>query len=376
MRGQLKGNDIHLLKKDIASFQARILDWFDHYGRKDLPWQENITPYRVWVSEIMLQQTQVATVIPYFERFMQTFPDVGTLAAAKEDQVLHLWTGLGYYARARNLHKTAKQIIAEYNGEFPDELSALEALPGIGRSTAGAILSIAYGKRAAILDGNVKRVLARCFAIEGWPGTTATAKALWSVAEQLTPYDRVADYTQVMMDLGATLCVSREPNCSLCPIEDRCIARQAQRISEFPGKKPKREMPLRETCMVLVCNNNGEYLLTRRPTTGLWGGLWSFPEVDAAHIKNELTAKGWQHIPSPFAPFRHTFTHFHLDITPVQAISTAESVNEPSGGQWVDPNQLPEIGLTKPAHHLLNLLAQYGGQYDEDTNAQISLDLT
>ena len=354
---------LQLTPTEIASFQARVLAWFDQHGRKDLPWQQDITPYRVWVSEIMLQQTQVATVIPYYDRFMATFPDIGTLAAAKEDRVLHLWTGLGYYARARNLHKTAKQIIAEYNGEFPDDQIALEGLPGIGRSTAGAILAIAHGQRAVILEANVKRVLARCFAIEGWPGTTATAKVLWSAAEQLTPDQRIGDYTQVMMDLGAILCVSREPKCSLCPLEDRCRAKQEQRISEFPGKKPKKAMPVRETCMVLVCNQEGEYLLTRRPTTGLWGGLWTFPEVEAELLADEIENRNWRQVSSSFAPFRNTFTHFHLDITPVQAectvpSTTVASVDEEGTLQWVDPNDPPEIGLTKPTHHLLKLLAQ------------------
>ncbi|PDH39315.1 MAG: A/G-specific adenine glycosylase [OM182 bacterium MED-G24] len=376
-------NDTQLTAEEVATFQARVLAWFDQHGRKDLPWQQDITPYRVWVSEIMLQQTQVATVIPYFERFMSTFPDVGTLAAAEEDQVLYLWTGLGYYARARNLHKTAKQVITEYNGEFPDELQALEALAGIGRSTAGAILSIAHGKRAAILDGNVKRVLARCFAIEGWPGTTATSKALWAVAEQLTPHERIGAYTQVMMDLGAALCVSREPSCSRCPLEDRCQAKREQRIAEFPGKKPKKEMPVRATCIVLVCNHDGEYLLTRRPTTGLWGGLWTFPEVEAAQLDEELIDRGWQPMPSSFAPFRNTFTHFHLDITPVQATSNEAVVNEPNRSQWVHPNQLPEIGLTTPTNHLLKLLAKCDDNAVIDDNmnngngnVQISMDLT
>ncbi|MEM1440588.1 MAG: A/G-specific adenine glycosylase, partial [Pseudomonadota bacterium] len=224
----------------MTDFAARVLDWFEHHGRKDLPWQHDRSRYRVWVSEVMLQQTQVATVIGYFERFMARFPDVVTLADAPTDDVLALWSGLGYYARARNLHAAAQQVRDRHGGAFPGDFDAVVALPGVGRSTAGAILSLADDARHAILDGNVKRVLARHETIEGWPGRTAVLKALWQAAEQFTPDTRVADYTQAMMDLGATLCTRRAPGCEACPVRTTCRARAEGRIDELPGRKPRR----------------------------------------------------------------------------------------------------------------------------------------
>ena len=306
-------------KSSEPNFADRLLNWYDEFGRKDLPWQHPRAPYRVWVSEIMLQQTQVATVIDYFQPFMQRFPTVSELAAAPQDEVLHLWTGLGYYARARNLHKAAKQIVENHGGELPADLDALNALPGIGRSTAGAIVSQGFDTRAVILDGNVKRVLTRHSAVEGYPGKTAIARELWALADERTPKNRPADYTQAIMDLGATLCIRRNPNCAACPVANDCKARAANRVGEFPYPKPKKEKPVRRARMYVVRGQDGDVLLEQRPQEGIWGGLWNPPEraetykdadflVEYGLVDCELT-QGEQ--------FRHTFSHYHLDITPV-----------------------------------------------------------
>jgi A/G-specific adenine glycosylase len=333
----------------VNRFSTRLLNWFDKHGRRDLPWQHDITPYRVWVSEIMLQQTQVTTVIPYFDRFMATFPTVESLAAASEDEILHHWTGLGYYARARNLLRTAKIVTNEMSGEFPETADQLAELPGIGRSTAGAIVSIAMNGRAPILDGNVKRVIARCFGIHGWPGETAVAKAMWAKAEALTPNERVGDYTQAIMDLGATICARSSPKCMLCPFEKDCEAKASDEIEQLPGRKPKKALPVRSTYMLLVENPEGEFLLEKRPSSGLWGGLWSFPECDESGLPKNHMCLG---------SFRHTFTHFHLDITPVHVKSDAYPENVSESGQqcWYDLDEPPEIGLTRPVTKLINTL--------------------
>ena len=345
--------------RQIPDFAERLLSWFDQHGRKDLPWQQDISPYRVWVSEIMLQQTQVKTVIPYFQRFMETFPTVADLAAATEDEVLHLWTGLGYYARARNLHKAAKKVVAEYNGEFPTTQHELESLSGIGRSTAGAIRAIAFKQQAAILDGNVKRVLARCFAVAGWPGENAVADELWGITEQLTPGHRTADYTQAIMDLGATLCTRSRPGCVMCPFQEDCKALKTGKVSDLPGKKPKKALPVKDTMMLVITNSTREVLLQRRPSSGLWGGLWSFPETDKAKLTDTLSnllgevpafAKG--------ETFRHSFTHYHLDITPVfvQLATELDSVMEPGQQEWVPVDGSQQIGLTRPVTRILETL--------------------
>lgn len=305
-------------------FQTAILKWFDQHGRKDLPWQQDKSPYKVWVSEIMLQQTQVATVIPYFEKFMQRFPTVRALADASSDEVMHHWSGLGYYARARNLHKAAQQIRDEHKGKFPQHFDAVVMLPGVGRSTAGAILSLASGEPYAILDGNVKRVLARFFTIEGWPGNARVAESLWQKAEQLTPRQtlkaRVADYNQAMMDLGAGVCTRSRPQCTACPLQSACIACQAGNQSDYPGKKPNKAIPVKETKMLMLLHQKHGVLLERRPPTGIWGGLLGFPEVSSHQspkvwCKQTLGLKATQQIEWPVT--RHTFSHFHLDITPV-----------------------------------------------------------
>jgi len=348
----------------IDNFGERLLSWFDQHGRKHLPWQQDINHYRVWVSEIMLQQTQVTTVIGYYERFMARFPDINTLAAASQDEVLHLWTGLGYYARGRNLHKTAQKLHSERNSQFPEDVDGLIDLPGIGRSTAGAIVSIAGGGRAPILDGNVKRVLARCFGIIGWPGETQVAKQLWAIAEQLTPQQRVADYTQAIMDLGATLCTRSRPRCDICPFATECIAASTAQIASFPGKKPKKVIPIRTTCMLLIENLSGEFLLEKRPNQGLWGGLWGFPEIPPEQLEQHLVNQGLQRQPSSRLPdFRHTFSHFHLDINPVHVTYHAESssvetdkVTEAEIHIWYAPLAPTEIGLTRPVTRVFEQL--------------------
>ena len=343
----------------IDSFSERLLHWYDQHGRQHLPWQQSVTPYRVWVSEIMLQQTQVSTAIPYFVKFIKAFPSVDKLAVSSLDVVLHHWTGLGYYARARNLHKTAALITNEHNGEFPLTIKELEALPGIGRSTAGAIVALCTNQKATILDGNVKRVLSRCFAIEGWTSSAATARTLWEKAEHLTPENRVADYTQAIMDLGATLCRPSSPDCGRWPFESDSIAHLTQRVGDFPARKPKKVLPVRATTMLVIENPAGEWLLLQRPPTGLWGGLWAFPEGDAVHDVLQKLNLDDACIQSQLKldKFRHRFTHFHLDITPVHVKlhKSPATIGEKSI-VWYSPGTPVEIGLTKPVTRLLKEL--------------------
>lgn len=343
-------------------FQRRLFIWFDRYGRKSLPWQHDKTPYRVWVSEIMLQQTQVATVIPYYERFMARFPAVEDLAGAEQDEVLHLWTGLGYYARARNLHRAAQVVVDEHGSEFPvHSLEAMSALPGIGRSTAGAIISISTGRRAVILDGNVKRVLARLHAVEGWPGRPAVERALWALAEHYTPDERLADYSQAMMDLGATLCTRGRPSCLICPFADVCTAHARGEERRFPESKPKKVLPERHTWMLLLSDEQGHVLLEQRPPSGLWGGLWCFPQFDDDQALRDwlaLHAPGAR-LDKPWQPFSHTFSHFRLHITPQPVALTGGEgrVTEP-GRLWYNPLVPASIGLAAPVKALLETLAQ------------------
>ena len=341
-------------------FQDAVLNWFDQYGRTNLPWQKSINPYRVWVSEIMLQQTQVSTVIPYFERFMHSYPTVETLAAAPLDEVLHHWTGLGYYARARNLHKTAQQVSNELGGLFPDNVSQLIELPGIGRSTAGAISSIAFKNQATILDGNVKRVLARYSAIDGWPGKSAVVEKLWLIAETYTPYKRIADDTQAMMDLGATLCTRSSPNCEQCPLVKDCKAYQQGNPQDYPGKKPKKKLQVKTTFFLMIKNNQGALLLEQNPPAGLWGGLWVFPQCESqdqlkeTYLKLGIQAKSQQIL----AVKRHTFSHFHLDYQPVEiSIShsgaAAGQVAEQGNQVWYNPQNPLSLGMPAPIKALL-----------------------
>lgn len=303
-------------------FSLKVLKWFDVFGRHDLPWQKRQTPYRVWISEIMLQQTQVATVIPYFQRFMKHFPTLTSLANAPLDDVLALWSGLGYYARARNLHKCAQQIVAQRGGRFPRSVEELTTLPGIGRSTAGAIVSLAMQQRAVILDGNVKRVLARYFAVDGWPGQSAIAAQLWALAERLTPSDRVNDYNQAMMDLGATLCTRSKPSCLECPLRKNCSAFKLGEPLRFPGKKPKpAARPVKQAQLLILYNPKQQaVLLERRPEKGIWGGLWSFPELSDGSCVKEHCQSQWQlQLDStlPLEKIIHKFSHFDFIIKPV-----------------------------------------------------------
>jgi len=347
----------------IKQFSKRLLAWFDRHGRKELPWKQDPSPYRVWVSEIMLQQTQVATVIPYFERFMQRFPDVRTLAEAQLDEVLHLWTGLGYYARARNLHKAAQTVLNEYGGDFPETFERIVALPGIGRSTAAAILAQALDQRHAILDGNVKRVLSRLHAVEGWPGDKAVEAELWQLAEAYTPRARVADYTQAIMDLGATLCRRGRPDCAACPFEHDCQARLQGCQAQLPHSRPKKDKPIRATRMLLLLNEDGEVLLQQRPPSGIWGGLWSLPECEPGTrvkpwVKRQL---GLEVTDSTALPaLRHTFSHFHLDIEPLLAKTrpTGDTVMEDGASVWYNTRQPDERGLAAPVVKLLQQLDQ------------------
>lgn len=341
-------------------FGAAVLDWYDRHGRKDLPWQLGITPYRVWVSEIMLQQTQVSTVLGYFDRFMDALPTVEALATAAEDEVLHLWTGLGYYSRARNLHKTAKLIVAEHGGDFPRCVERLAELPGIGRSTAGAIASLSMGLRAPILDGNVKRVLARFVAQDGYPGEPKVSRQLWDVAERLTPQTRVNHYTQAMMDLGATLCTRSKPSCLLCPLKAGCRAHLLGRETDFPVPKPRKALPQKRTLMPLLANHEGAILLYRRPPTGLWGGLWSLPELDDLAAldplaeRHALQLQQRRELPS----LTHTFSHFQLAIEPwlITVKSEANAVAEPDW-LWYNLATPPRLGLAAPVKMLLKRAA-------------------
>ncbi|HEY7885588.1 MAG TPA: A/G-specific adenine glycosylase [Cellvibrionaceae bacterium] len=342
------------------AFARTVLAWQDRHGRKNLPWQHNITPYRVWLSEIMLQQTQVNTVIPYFERFTQRFPTVADLAAAPIDEVLHLWTGLGYYARARNLHRAAGQVVSEYGGEFPASVEALVTLPGIGESTAGAIVSIAHQQSAPILDGNVKRVLARYHAVPGWPGESKTLKALWQHAREHTPIKRCNHYTQAMMDLGALICTRSRPACDLCPLQDNCIAFATGTQSEYPGKKPKKTLPVKAVQLVMLHNNAGDVLLEQRPPQGIWGGLWSFPE---RAVDDDIHAWCSQHYGEPervetWDSYRHTFSHYHLEITPVHIQLARPIVGVMESGQslWYNVHQPESVGLAAPVKRLLQKL--------------------
>ena len=344
----------------MTDFSQPLLAWFDVHGRKNLPWQQNITPYRVWLSEVMLQQTEVETVIPYFDRFTVRFPGVQDLAEAPLDEVLHLWTGLGYYARARNLHKCAQIVCTEFGGCFPDDVDGLAGLPGIGRSTAGAIVSIAFGKRAPILDGNVKRVLARYFAIAGWPGALQVQNKLWQKAEALTPTARCRDYTQAIMDLGATLCTRSRPACNLCPQQTGCLAHANGDQTLYPEKKPRKALPVKATQMLILHTHTGEVLLEQRPPQGIWGGLWSLPELasgDDALTYCRLKFGEPQKL-DQWPELRHTFSHYHLDITPVrvQLSEQPPAISENDRQLWYNPGQPANIGLAAPVKRLLERL--------------------
>lgn len=348
-------------------FQQQLLHWFDSHGRKHLPWQENKTPYRVWVSEIMLQQTQVAAVIPYFQRFMQHFPELADLASAHVDEVLHLWAGLGYYSRARNLHKAAVMVMQEFNGVFPDNIDDLTRLPGIGRSTAGAILAIAFRKRAAILDGNVKRVLARYLAVNAVIDRKIENK-LWEVAQVLTPAERSADYTQAIMDLGATLCTRGKPACEVCPFVLNCAA-HAEGIAELlPLKKERTEIPTR-TATFLILRSGNDVLLEKRPPHGIWGGLWSLPQlegnVSAREIKKHVSTTLHLNVTniSAMREFQHIFSHYRLNIYPtVIDVAAGAKVMDSTDQIWYNLSKPQAVGLPQPVAKILKSLR--GARHD------------
>ena len=348
-------------------FSSRILRWYDRHGRKDLPWQQPLSAYRVWVSEIMLQQTRVATVIPYYNRFMERFPDIAALARAGQDQVLHYWSGLGYYARARHLHGAAQLVVEQHDGRFPETHEEVLALPGVGRSTAGAILALACGQRHPILDGNVRRVLSRYYCVEGWPGHSRIQKRLWGLAEQHTPGGQVAAYTQAIMDLGATVCTRANPACNDCPLCDGCMARINARQADFPSARPRKPLPVRATTMLLLTNDRHEVVIEKRPAAGIWGGLWGFPEVSAG-----VAVDVWCRDAIGFSVdrieqwpvVRHTFSHFHLDITPVIAVAGNSPNRIMEGGErlWYNTNSQDELGFAAPVGKLLGRLAEWQEQ--------------
>ncbi len=344
-------------------FSPRIVAWQRLHGRHDLPWQNTRDPYRIWLSEIMLQQTQVATVIPYYERFLARFPDVAALATAAQEDVMPYWAGLGYYARARNLHRCAQEIARDWQGRFPPTAEAIATLPGIGRSTAAAIAAFAYGERSPILDGNVKRVFTRHFGIAGDPSKREVEQRLWALADtqvEVAPDLDMAAYTQGLMDLGATLCTRGKPACDKCPVADTCVARREGRQAELPTPKARKAVPERETAM-LVLQWNGAYLLQQRPEPGIWGGLWSLPEFDAAGdpgaASRALGLEPERH--SALAAFSHTFTHYRLHIRPwwVEVRSAALREGGPPS-RWVPADELASTALPAPVKKLLTGLAQ------------------
>jgi len=345
-----------------ALVAERVLDWFDRHGRKDLPWQQASTPYRVWISEVMLQQTQVSVVIPYFERFVARFPDLADLAAATTDEVLHLWSGLGYYARARNLHRAARVMMTDHGGCFPLDIDAVQALPGIGRSTAGAILSLALDQRHPILDGNCKRVLSRCYGVSGWPGGSVVSKRLWALAEQCTPAAHVAAYNQAMMDLGATLCTRSAPACGRCPLAVGCQAHNTGEPTRYPEAKPRKALPVRTTCMLALRNPAGAVLLECRPPVGIWGGLWGLPECPSGDQAAAWCVEhlGLQPLRVEMLPTRrHTFSHFHLDISLI-VVELGEAscrISDLDGQIWYHPNRPSPVGLATPVSAILRTLA-------------------
>jgi len=345
------------------NFSSQLLAWFDLHGRKDLPWQQSPTPYHVWLSEVMLQQTQVSTVIPYYQRFTEKYPDLNALAHASIDDVLALWTGLGYYARARNLYKTANIVIEQHNAEMPQDLTELIALPGIGRSTAGAIMTLAHHQHFAILDGNVKRVLARYKAIPGWPGNKQVENKLWQIAEELLPTKRIAHYIQAQMDLGATVCTRSKPKCNICPLQTNCIAFQRDIPQNFPEAKPKKIIPTRKTNWLILQSDDGKVLLEQRPNTGVWGGLWSFPELDSIENSAEYCLNNFQtniRYITAAPSFKHIFSHFKLDIHPhlFTVNQLSENISENNAASWYRISDALLLGLPAPVKTFLQSLAK------------------
>ncbi|MFB9068040.1 A/G-specific adenine glycosylase [Pseudofulvimonas gallinarii] len=349
----------------LPAFASRLLAWHAKHGRHDLPWQQPRDPYRVWLSEIMLQQTQVATVTGYFLRFVDALPTLPALARAPADQVMALWSGLGYYSRARNLQRAARLCVEHHGGELPADLDALMALPGIGRSTAGAILSQAFGLRAPILDGNVKRVLCRSHGIDGFPGQRAIELHLWWLADALLPPSQLADYTQAIMDLGATVCTRARPECGNCPLRDDCVALATGRVAELPTPRPRRTLPQRSAAWLVAVHDSRRVLLHRRPSPGIWGGLWSLPEFpDESSLRGDR-ALGTTFPPPALVPMpavRHVFTHYALTAQPfrldigedqVHVFAPGPGVAEQDGCRWHPLDELASIGIPQPVRRLL-----------------------
>ncbi|PID42655.1 MAG: A/G-specific adenine glycosylase [Gammaproteobacteria bacterium] len=348
-------------------FANRLLEWFADNGRTDLPWQKDKNAYKVWVSEIMLQQTRVQTVIPYFERFIHRFPTLVCLAEAEQDEVLAHWSGLGYYARGRNLHAAAIICNTRFNGALPCNLNDLVSLPGIGRSTAGAILSIACKTRAPILDGNVKRVLARFLGIGGWPGKKAVENQLWQAAERYTPQTQLAEYTQAIMDLGATVCTRTSPECEHCPFSHSCFAFINNRIADFPGKKPKRTNPTRQAWLLIIRNEKREIWLEKQPDKGIWGGLWSLPQRDIKESRQHIAARVEMNqrvsvkSHSVLDEFTHIFSHFNLKLRPlVLEVKETGYLSEPHpeygtglNNGWKSEMVATTLGLPAPIKKVL-----------------------
>lgn len=338
---------------------AALLTWFDHHGRHDLPWQQPRTPYRVWLSEILLQQTQVATVIPYFQRFMAALPDLPALAGAHEDRVLALWSGLGYYRRARYAHQAARECMQHHDGQLPVDFDALCALPGIGRSTAGAILAQAHGMRHAILDGNVKRVLTRYHGIHGYPGQSRVEKQLWQLAEEHTPHQRVADYTQAIMDLGATVCTRTRPRCEACPLAATCVACRDGLTDTLPERRPAKTLPTQQTVMLILRDGSGRTLLHKRGPQGVWAGLWSLPEADgiaaADRFARRLAATDTS---VPLPAFIHTFSHYRLQVTPLlfRVSGKHPHIADDPSLRWYTARETADLGLPAPVRRLLQTL--------------------
>ena len=341
----------------MDNYSESLISWHNKHGRHDLPWQQEPTPYHVWVSEIMLQQTQVGTVIPYFNRFIETFPDVQSLAKANIDEVLSHWAGLGYYARGRNLYRAAQMVCDEHDGQLPPDKEKLLTLPGIGRSTAGAIMALAYKQRHAILDGNVKRVLSRFYAVSGWSGKPEIEKKLWQLAEELTPERDVAKYTQAIMDLGATICTRSRPKCDVCPVSQDCIARQQESQHIYPTPKPKKSSPSRKSVCLLLENQTGEILFQRRPASGIWGGLWCFPECSPDDdIESWLLTKTGLSgsIIKQLSVIKHTLTHFRMEISPIHLkVKQCNNVKEMDDYQWRLSSDALKFGVPAPVKNLL-----------------------
>jgi A/G-specific adenine glycosylase len=345
------------------AFSEKLLNWWDQHGRKELPWQHPRNTYRVWISEIMLQQTQVKTVIPYFNRFVERFPDISSLAAASTDEVLALWSGLGYYTRARNLLKTARICQDDHDAKLPQSPSKLFRLPGIGKSTANAIYSQALNKPAVILDGNVKRVLSRYFAVEGWPGKTSVQKQLWDMAGQLLPSHRGADYSQAIMDLGATVCTRTRPDCEHCPVQNECKAYEKGLVGLLPNPRPRLKISQKSFQMLILKNSKENVLLERRPPAGIWGGLWSLPSDDDGRSIDERLGirKGeLRSLPS----LQHQLTHIHMTIQPLIGYAELESTGVECNPDinWFSSQDWPELGLPKPVRQLLEKYMEHGGK--------------